>query len=503
MTATMLKHPSGLSCPPRYGTPRNPDRPTLGPHVAKLAAAMGRPPMPWQRYVLDVAMELGPDGNLWYQEVVVTIERQAGKTTLILPVFTHRCVADFPGGLLQDGPQPQAVYYTAQTRNDARKKWVQDFIPVLDRSPLRRQYHTRMTNGSEGFDWSNGSTFDLMATMEKSGHGGVIDAAFLDEIFAHQDFRMDQAVIPAQATRRSPQRWKVSTAGSNPEASPYLWASVEAGRERCESGEPSRVAYFEWSFAPDDDPRDPAVWRMRHPAIGHTITEAVLQTALDSMEFPEFCRSFGNMWNTIAARSEAKLPTEAWTATAKLKVAESNRLRDRPGPVLTFDVDLDSGTASTAVATGSIGDPYVQMLDHKERVDWLPARLVELVQSRNPVTVGYNAAGPALEQIGRIQVAFREAGISADLLCPLNASEYRAACGGFYADVIEGRLKRPEGQQSLGLAGEDATERTLGEGWVWDRRQATIPISPLVAVTCARFLLPTELTTVDAAANVW
>ena len=78
--------------------------------------------MPWQRHVADVVMELLPDGTLCYDRVVVTVPRQAGKSTLLLAILTHRCQADLPGGRLDVGPQKQTVVYTAQTRNDARKK---------------------------------------------------------------------------------------------------------------------------------------------------------------------------------------------------------------------------------------------------------------------------------------------------------------------------------------------------------------------------------------------
>jgi hypothetical protein len=57
--------------------------------------------------------------------------------------------------------------------------------------------------------------------------------------------------------------------------------------------------------------------------------------------------------------------------------------------------------------------------------------------------------------------------------------------------VIEGRLRRPAGQGPLDVAAGDAAERVLGDAWAWDRRSSAVPISPLVAVTVARALLPT------------
>jgi hypothetical protein len=129
------------------------------------------------------------------------------------------------------------------------------------------------------------------------------------------------------------------------------------------------------------------------------------------------------------------------------------------------------------------------VIDHRDGVGWLPARLAELVLKFTPTVVGVNGAGPAGAQIGPVLSAFSEAGISADLLVQLNTNAYKQACGGFYSDVIEGRLRRPAGQGPLDVAAGDAAERVLGDSWAWERR-SSVAISPLVAVTVARALLP-------------
>jgi hypothetical protein len=67
-----------LGCPPRFGTPRNPERDTLGPKVAAVAKRAGFDLMPWQRYVLDLAFELESPGKLWYSEIVLIVPRQSG-----------------------------------------------------------------------------------------------------------------------------------------------------------------------------------------------------------------------------------------------------------------------------------------------------------------------------------------------------------------------------------------------------------------------------------------
>lgn len=458
--------------------------------MAKVAQALGKPLMPWQRHVADVVMELLPDGTLCYDRVVVTVPRQAGKSTLLLAILTHRCQADLPGGRLDVGPQKQTVVYTAQTRNDARKKWVKEFTPLLERSPFARSFSKRMTNGSEGFDWANGSTFDLVATMEKSGHGDTLDLGMIDEAFAQVDDRLEQAMEPATLTRTSSQLWIVSTAGESPEKSPFLWGYVDAGRRAIEHGTPSRTAYFEWSVPDDEDCNDPEVVAGFHPAVGHTITVDDIankhQKAIENDNLAGYRRAYCNQWGKGKVLPP-KIPADAWAHTISAPTGAG------AGEVtIAFDVSLDGEWSSIAIAAGSIIDPYIEVIEHRQGVGWLPGRLAELVARWDPIAVGCNGAGPTPAQVGPVLAAFQAAKISADVLHQLTAGAYKAACGGFYTDVTEGRLRRPDGQGPLDLAAADATERPLGDAWAWDLRQASVPISPLIAATIARALLPTE-----------
>lgn len=460
--------------------------------------------MPWQRYVADVAMEVDDAGDLVYDRVVVTVPRQSGKTTLVLAVLAHRSVAEFPGGRLDVGPQRQTVAYTAQTRNDARKKWIKEFIPVLEGSPFRQKFSKRLTNGSEGFDWVNGSTFDLVATMEKSGHGDTLDLGIIDEAFAQTDDRLEQGLEPAMVTRRSPQLWIISTAGENPYKSPFLWTQVEAGRALCESGGVSSTAYFEWSVGADEDLDDLDVVAARHPAVGHTITRGVLAKRRERAEregdLAGFKRAYCNMWGSGVEDKDPKLPADAWAATAVTRQVEVS-----PGSAsLAFDVSRDGEWASIAVGVGDLTAPYVELVEHRRGAGWLPGRLVELVESVQPLAVGVNGAGPSGSMVLSVLEAFRAAGVDVGLLRQLGATEYKQACGGFYVDVVEGRLAHFAGQAPLDAAAAQASDRPLGDAWAWDIKATTDPISPLVAATIARALLPTESkATVDVAANVW
>src|SRR3954468_7007648 len=88
----------GLRCPPRLGTRRSPERPTLGGAVGKIAKALGKPPLPHQQYLYDVAFEINPTtGLLAYDSVIMVGPRQvSGKTECMLPAMVHRCTGFGP-----------------------------------------------------------------------------------------------------------------------------------------------------------------------------------------------------------------------------------------------------------------------------------------------------------------------------------------------------------------------------------------------------------------------
>src|SRR5690349_4715593 len=74
----------GLTCPPRWGTPRHPEVDSLGPAAWRVMEKLGFPPMPWQKYVLDVALEIDPaTGVFAHREVGLSVPRQQGKTQQI------------------------------------------------------------------------------------------------------------------------------------------------------------------------------------------------------------------------------------------------------------------------------------------------------------------------------------------------------------------------------------------------------------------------------------
>jgi phage terminase large subunit-like protein len=263
---------------------------------------MGTPFMPWQQMVADVAGEYDAvTGTPIYREVIVTVPRQSGKTTLQLGLTLDR-------GLMWG--RPCRIAYTAQTGLDARQKMVNDWMPMLRRSPFKSTIDRELRGAAEtAIEFRTGSRVEVLATGEDSGHGRTIDLGLIDEAFADEDDRREQALVPAMTTISDAQVFIFSTMGTG--RSSFLNRKVATGRALVEAGITQGIAYFEWSAPDDADPDDEAVWWACMPALGHTATIATIRHARMTMPDGEFQRAYLNRPREHDARW---LPAGAWLA---------------------------------------------------------------------------------------------------------------------------------------------------------------------------------------------
>jgi Terminase large subunit, T4likevirus-type, N-terminal len=465
---------SSLSCPPRWATPRRPDRASLGPRVAQASALLGKPFMGWQSHVADVALEIDPaTGRLAYREVVVTVPRQSGKTTLMLAVMVHRALGF---------GMPQVITYTAQSRIKAREKWEDEHIPILEKSPLAGKFRVRKTTGNEAILWANGSRHGIEATTEKAGHGPTLDLGVLDEAFAHVDSRAEQAMKPAMITRPSAQLHVLSTAGTA--TSLYLRGKVNSGRLRCEMGMAGPVAYFDWSAPDDADPRDPATWRGCMPALGIVrpdgtgVREETIAAELESMELADFRRAYLNQWLDAFPDEWLVISREDWAA-----LADSGSVAADPVAFAVEVAHVAPGRKFAAVAMAgarSDGRVLVEVVDHRPGTDWVAARVAELWRRWRPCAVVVDPGSHA----GALAEGITKAGV--EITAPFSVRDAAQACGQF-DNAVSARTLAHLGQEMLDKALAGAAIRPLGDAWAWDRKNAHVDISPLVAASLAHW----------------
>ena len=357
-------------------------------------------------------------------------------------------------------------------------------------------FTTRRQLGQEAIRWRNGSLHGITSNTEKAGHGETLDLGVIDEAFAQEDARIEQAFKPAMITRQSPQLWVVSTAGTD--RSLYLKGKVETGRALVAAGVDQSVAYFEWSALDDADPADPATWWSCMPALGNTVQEDAVRADFTSMKLAEFRRAYLNQWPDAAPEEWQVIPQQAWRSRAD----EGSKPRD---PVaFAIDVNPDRSFAAIASAGDAVcgdGCKHVEIVQHDRGTSWVVERMRQLVAKWRPCAVVVDASGPA----GSLIAPLEAAGI--EVLKP-SARDAAQACGQFLDAVMDGDDPplRHRGQPALTAAVAGAARRPLGDAWAWARKSASADISPLVAATLALWghgIKAAEFEDYDVLESVW
>lgn len=424
---------------------------------------MGRPLMPWQQYVADVALEVDEAGLFAYRLVLVTVPRQSGKTTLFGAVMDHRAITT-PAG---------RVWYTMQSQKDAVDWLINEHWPTL--APFGDAVSLRRQTGSENVRWRRSGGLVRPFPPTPTGlHGKVSDLVVVDEAWSFdlaKGQNVDQAVVPTQATRPGAQVWKVSTAGDV--TSGWWLGAVEAGRAAVEADRRDGVAYFEWAVADDLDPTAPESWPAFHPAFNRTIGPPAMTAALAMLGPDEFARAYGNRWTSSVARV---IPLGAWRAAAKPDLD----LPTAGDVAIAFDVAVDRSDAAVVFAwRDEAGTAQLEVADCRPGVAWVADRLVDLVDRWRPRRVGYDEAGPALD----VADVLGRAGVD---LVGLKAREYAAACAGLLDALVDDPPHvRIRPHPALDAAAAAAARRALGDAWAWARRLSTVSISTLTAATVA------------------
>lgn len=468
---------------PRHHTPRS-DRPTRGGQIAAVAAAKGRAFMPWQRRAADVAFEYDPEtGQFVYGTIVLTVPRQAGKTTWVGAAADHRCIRR-PGS---------RVWITFQTGKMAdswmRNEHLPSLRPIGDPKSARSPYSQSLRAGETGPMWRNGSQFFTFPPLRDALHSKQSDLAIISEAWAltpEQGSDVRQAIRPTMLTRSRPgllgaQLIVDSTVGDD--GSTFLDGYIDLGiASLARPG--SRVCIIDYGIPDDADPEDLDVIAAHHPAYGHTVTRQALLDAREEFEAdPElggsagFARAYGN--RSTRTRTAA-FPAGVWERCGTELVDQP----DRAG--LAFDVsalDSDVGVTFSWRAQDSAGRSrlFVESVKCPADLDAAATFIVALAKRRGRVPIGYDTGSPATLDLAD-KIARRRAGVK---LIGLPPAEFATACHRLDRAVATGELGHFR-QADLDADVQNAARRPIRDaGFGWGRKASSGSISRLVAATVA------------------
>lgn len=455
--------------------------------------------LPWQRWFLIHALELRPEGGLRFRTVVLLMARQNGKSTLSQIVALWFMYVN--GSPLVIG--------TAQDLDVAEEIW-QGAVDLVEETPEldALKAHVIRVNGKKSLNLTSGERYKVKAANRRAGRGLSGDVVLLDELREHQSWDAWGAITKTTMARQHALVLAMSNAGdATSVVLRYLrkLAHTALGdpdglNQEDDDGEllpdeeeleldsdDDTLAIFEWSAPPGSSLRDRDAWAQANPALGHTITERTVASAVRTD--PEWIFRTEVLCQWSDGTLEGPFPPGAWEASAD---PDSRRA---PGAPIALCVDVSWDRSHAYVALASTRDDglfHVEVVARRAGTDWItpwltsPERSEDVRGARVAVQVKGAPVASLVKELKEARVKVSEWGGSA----------LGAATGTFYDRVraavgegTEAQQLRHRDQPLLNLAAATASTRPVGDAWLWDRRRSATDVAPLIAVTGALWCL--------------
>jgi hypothetical protein len=183
------------------------------------------------------------------------------------------------------------------------------------------------------------------------------------------------------------------------------------------------------------------------------------------MPLESFCRSYLNLWSS--SDSERVLPAITWNAVCSPDVAPEGQF------VIALDVNPERSAASVCIADEK---GRIELVKQASGVGWVVEVVTELAKKWNADVV-LDSYGPA----GSLAAEIEDQGATVHAY---TTREMTAACGRFYDAVADGKVKIRR-HEALDLASAAARKRTVGDSWLWGRKDSADDVSPLISCTLA------------------
>lgn len=447
---------------------------SAGQEAIEVAAVAGLHLDPWQKLVLTDALGETEAGRWAAYRVGLEVARQNGKGG-VLEARELAGLFAFGERLIIHSAHEQAT----ATEHFGRMLNLMEGVPEFDRRILKAV----RGKGQEAIELRDGYRIFFKTRTGGGGRGFTGDLVVLDEAMILAAAFMG-ALVPTMAARSivgDPQLWFTGSAVDqhNPKMDGIEFARVRAdalaGAER--------LAYFGWSAPferPGDVPAealaDPEIWAHANPALGIRIAPSYVDDERRALGPREFCveRLGVGDWPDPNPPDGDVISMEAWNALRDDESKIDGRMR--------VALDVAPSRKSSAIGVAGLradGNRHIEVIDHRPGTSWLAERAAEIQKKHNCGPLIYDQKGP----VAAIVPQLNDLGVELE---PIGASEHSEGCGMLYDDV-EDEMLRHLGTPELASAVRGAAKRPLGDAWAWSRKNSSVDISPLVAVTLARW----------------
>ena len=416
-------------------------RTSRGYEVADFAEMAGEPLLPWQRWAAIHALETMPDGTFRFRVILILVARQNGKSHLKRTISLWRLYID--GAKL--------VLGVAQDVSLAREQWQMALDTIHGSADLSAELEqVRRVNGDEWWKLASGGRYKIGAANRRAGRGLSIDELNIDELREQRSWDAWAALSKTTMARPDSQIWAMSNAGDDESV------VLNQLREAALSGRDPSIGIFEWSAPDGCELDDTDAWRAANPALGITVSEAAIRTAM-STDPPAVFRT--EVLCQKVDQLDGAIDLAAWRSCADAG-GNMNALRNRLGAC--FDISKDGQHATLAVAARlEDGRVRIEIVAAWDSTDKARAELSGLLDRVKPAAIAWYPAGPAAALAPLLR------GRKGSL--ELTGGKVGEACQGLADLAVSRQLVQP-GDPLLDAHVAGAQKLHSGDGWRFTRQ---------------------------------
>lgn len=451
-----------------------------GDEAIEFAHRFGLDLDPWQQWCVRQMLAERDDGSWSATQSILLVPRQSGKSALLEAI-------EMAALFLWD---EQHIIYSAHLQKTATDH-MRRIRRHIDSTPdLRRIARVLTGKGDERVERRDtGAILEFITRGKKTSRGGSPNRVIFDEAMFLQDDEI-QAMLPAMSAQslNEDNAAQMIYTSSAPVAESIVLHRLRA---RALKDKPRRTFLAEWSAPPGCNIADRDFWYMANPGLGIRISEDwIVDNEFGTLSEEAFMveRLGIPIDPPLDTAPPPKLDQERWNATAVTTHHDVT-----PGDC-TLAYDVHQGWTTISIQTGSLASSWGAVVDHFKGTARLPEHMAYFAAKYKPTAIGLDKGnGESFGELGAIVEHFEAEGLSTDVIKPVTPEAYKAACQAIVSAVEHGTAQRPKlaGIDQLQIAGEKATERIVGGGFVFDRK-SSVPLSPLVSWLIARSLLAEE-----------
>lgn len=464
---------------------------------------LGRPLMPWQRWLFIHSLELDP-GSFTYDEhprlrfdtVIIEVARQNGKSYWMSTRALWRMFMwDSPSG------DPPLIVGTAHKEGAAQE--IKDLAARAVRAgSLADNYlHNYTSNGNNYLLLSNGARYRVEAASDDMARGLTVTDLLFDEL--RQQRNWDAWTAGTNTTNAVPNSQTIAVSNAGESKSVVLASlrkqamnEIEAYQEHLgehgslEGYDATSLALFEYSAPDDCGIWDKSGWAQSNPSLNHPgpggmplVTEKMIASkarmvGIPGEGIPEHKYRTEVLCQWVTASREPTFPEWAIEAC----IDDDSVIADDSPLYVAVDTSHDRSRTYFAVAGyRDDGVPHVEVIIERGGTEWV-ASTVNGGLSFEPDGVVIQGRGAPASSL----IPYIEDGGTTIIRC--EGSALPASCAQFSDRVMNG-IVRFRNDSSLMVALAETEKKSLGEVWAWNRKDSPVDAAPLCAVSEALWAL--------------